>query len=187
MRKMLFLVLAVVGVAGLSSCSLWSAGPDVVIYDDDHEQADARMEQIAAAVNSQDVAALTGLFSPRALEQPGFDEGLDYLLSFFPNSGLTWERDVVGADGATEYGKKTELLRAYYKVSADGEEFWFFFADFTVNEVIDPENVGLYALGVTPWTEDRHSGASAPFFSWAGGIQMEENGANGYPGIYVPE
>ena len=44
-------------------------------------------------------------------------------------------------------------MRAFYKVSADGKDFWFYFADFTVNEVIDPENVGLFALGVTPWTE----------------------------------
>jgi hypothetical protein len=182
------MVVALLSAALLSSCSLWPVGPGGDIYDDDYQQADARMEQIAAAVNSQDADGLKGMFSTRSLDEAtGFDEGLAYFLSFFPDGGLTWERDSVGADGAQEDGKRTELLRAYYKVSADGADYWFYFADFTVNEVIDPENVGLYALGVTPWTEDRYSGPSEPFFYWAGGIQIENDGPNGYPGIYVPE
>jgi hypothetical protein len=49
------------------------------------------------------------------------------------------------------------------------------------------ENVGIFAMGVTPWAEDLHSGPAEPFFIWAGAIHLDRVGGNGYPGIYVPE
>jgi len=53
------------------------------------------------------------------------------------------------------------------------------FKDFTVNETIDPEKVGIFAMGVTPWAEDLHSGDAEPFFIWAGAIHIDKVGANG--------
>lgn len=187
MRKLLVTVVALVSAVVLSSCALWPFGSSGQVFDDSYEKADARMEQIASAINGDDAAALQGMFSPRALEQAGFDERLEYLLAFFPNGGLTWERDSVGAEKESANGKKTELLDALYKVSSDGHEYWLLFKDFTVNETVDPENVGIFAMGVIPWAEDLHSGAAEPFFIWADAIHMDRVGGNGYPGIYVPE
>jgi hypothetical protein len=184
MRKLLVL-LAIVSTVVLSSCALLPVG--VPIIGDYHEQAHARMEQIAEAANNGDAAALKALFSSRALEQAAdIDEGLEYLMSFFPEGGVTWERDAIGTVGENNGGHKTQMLGANYKVSVDGEEYWLYFADFTVNEV-DPENVGLYALGVTPWTEDIHSGAAEPFSAWVSGIGYRGATGKGYPGVYVPE
>jgi hypothetical protein len=120
MRRLLLAVVALACAVVLSSCSILSGG-SLVILANDRELANARMEQIADALNDQDAAALKAMFSPYALEQAvDIDERLDYLLSFFPNGGVTWEYDVVGGDSTRSDGKWTELLPAYYTVSADG-------------------------------------------------------------------
>lgn len=181
MSKFLSVVAAAICVAVLSSCSL---GP---FSDNDDYQADTRMEQIGAAINEGDAAALKGMFSGPALEQAtGFDEGLEYFLSFFPDGGLTWERNVVGAEATTAYGEKTEVLRAFYDVSVGGKVYSLFFADFTQNDIVDPDNVGIFALGVTPRVDDIDSGAAEPFYIWANSIHPRGVDKTGYPGIYVP-
>ena len=186
MRMLRFAVMALVTVVVLSSCALPFGG---IIHDNDNQQGDARMEQIADAVNSQDAAALKALFSARAVEQAtDLEQRLDDFLSFFPNGGLTWEQNRVGSEVKIDAsGNKTELLDARYTVSADGIDYWLVFKDFTVNDAIDPANAGLYAVGITPWTEDVHSGPTKLFFAWAGSIGIDGDGENGYPGVYVPE
>lgn len=185
MKMLRFVVLALVSAVALSSCAFIPFR----LGGNENQQGDARMEQIADAVNSQDADALKALFSSRALEQAtDLDQRLNYFLSFFPNGGLTWERDVVGSSAKVDsHGNETELLEAHYKVSADGNEYWVLFKDFTVNESIDPQNVGLYGLGVAPWSEHPQSGPEEPLFAWAGSIQMDGDGENGYPGVFVPE
>jgi Domain of unknown function (DUF5104) len=169
-----------------------SATPDTLYVDPGQKMVD-RMEQIVEAVNDHDAAALKAMFSTRALEQAtDIDEGLDYLLSLFPDGGLTsnwW----VGPAAERQYknGQLTEVLLVEYNVSAGGQDYSLFFADFTVNEIIDPNNVGLYALGVTPWPEDHHSWiveapSTDPFFIWAESIHADESDENGYPGVFVP-
>jgi hypothetical protein len=181
-RKALAVVVGALCVAMLSSCSL------TLFSGDDNRQADARMKQIADAVNDGDAAALTALFSRPALkEADNFDEGLDYFFSFFPDGGLTWERDVVGAESTTGYGEKTEVLRAFYDISVGGQEYSLFFADFTQNDIVDPDNLGIFALGVTPQTDDIHSGDAEPFYIWANSFHLRETDRTGYPGIYVPD
>jgi len=186
MRKLLSGVVALFIVVLLASCALLPFGQSFGFNDDNHEQADAQMEKIADAVNSHDAAALKAMFSPRALEKAtDLDEGLDYLLSYFPNGGLAWERDTVNSEGRNSHGVETELLKAFYTVSADGNDYRFFFADFTVNDFVDPDNVGIYGIGVTPQTETRHSGTSESFFWWTGSIRYDESDNDGYPGVYV--
>ena len=159
------------------------------------EVGDARMEQIAAAVNNQDAAALKGMFSAYALERaPEIDKRLDYLLARFANGGMTWTQDKVDAYDHVESGKLTESLHGHYKVSVEGHEYRLFFSDFTLNEVVNPDNVGLYALGVGPWTEssdpEQYSGSAESFLRWVGSMTLDghENdypGENGYAGVYT--
>lgn len=72
-------------------------------------------------------------------------------------------------------------------MSADGVDYSLFFADFTVNEVEDTENVGLYGLGVTPWVDDWISGPTGPFFYWKGSFRADVSlmREDGYPSVYV--
>ena len=184
MRRLLLVVAAGLCAVALSSCSFWPFS----LIPSDHGQADARMEQIAEAVEAQDADALRGLFSPRAIEQAtDLNDGLDYFLSFFPNGGLTWDIDHVNSSVATEYGKITKMLSAYIKVTADGKDFWVIFKDFTVNELIDPDNVGLYGLGVVAWSDDMESRPVVGLYSWAGSIHKDGVGQYGYAGVYIPD
>lgn len=182
MRKLMAVALALVCAVALSSCAL------LPIFQSDNAQADAQMERIAAALENGDQEALTALFSTTASnEATDLDDGLDYLLSFFSEGDLTWKRNTsVGAESENDHEVRTELLQTFYKVTAGGKDYWLFFADFTVNDLVDPENVGIYALGVIPWTDDVHSDAAEPFFIWANAIHIRQNDPAGYPGIYMP-
>ena len=198
MRRVSSGVVALFCVVLLSSCTIvpfWppdapsaSASPGTLFVDSFHK-ADDRMEQIAAAVESHDAAALKAMFSTRALERAtDIDAGLDHFLSYFPHDGVTWiSWGNPGAERQYKDGKLTEVLLARFKLTADGIDYSLFFADFTVNEVIDPDNVGLYALGVTPWIDDPVHSCTGPFYAWACSIHADESDENGYPGVYVPQ
>lgn len=186
MRKILAAAAAIACAALLASCSLVS-GVTGTLVDSDFQKADAQMQRIGDAINSHDAAALKTLFSPRALEQASdIDRGLDYFLSFFPNGGVTWQRDAIGSEADLDNGQASELLHANYDVFADGKEYFVSFADFTVNDAVDPQNAGIYGLGVTPYATDLQSGPAKPFFQWANNIHIDNNGEYGYAGVYVP-
>lgn len=157
------------------------------IYTSPYRIADARMEQIAEALNTHNAAALKAMFATDVLEQaPQIDEGLDYLLSLFPSGGITWTKDLAATIPVqgftyTQAGKTVESVQGNYRLSVDGHEYWLFFSDTTVNEN-NPGDVGLENLGVTPWVDERTSEMSGPagqFWHWTN--------EDRYPGIYVPE
>jgi hypothetical protein len=144
------------------------------------------MKKIAAALDSHDAAALKAMFSKRAVEKAtDLDARLESLLSTFPNGGVTWKEDGYSSEGTSHGDKRTQLLGAFYKLSADGKDYSLFFADFTVNEVTDPDNVGIYALGIVPWSDNIYVGAIDSFGYWTSKIKYDESDAEGYPGVYV--
>lgn len=149
-------------------------------------KADVRMEQIAGALSTHDAAALKAMFSADVLKQtPQLDEGLDYLLSFFPTGEVAWTQDPAEYPPVEVFpyidgGKLIERVEGNYKLYANGNEYWLFFSGTTVNEA-NPSDVGLESLGVTPWVEERHSemsGAPGDFYDWTH--------VGRYPGVYVP-
>ena len=186
MSKLLFGAVALVCAVVLSSCSLLPFGHGGGVSDDSLQRVDSRMEQIGAALNAHDAAALKAMYSARALEEaPDLDERLDGLLSMFPNGDLTWELESWGSSGDNDFGQKTVMLDAFYKVSADGNDYSLFFADFTRNDAIDPDNVGIYALGVIPWAYEVDSVPMDAFLHWAGTITYDESDEEGYAGVYA--
>lgn len=150
-----------------------SARPGVFVDQDD--KADAQMERIAAALNNHDAAALKRMFSADVREKsPDLDKGVHYLLSVFPNGGITWTQDPaainpVESGSHIKSGKLREWLDGNYKLSADGKEYWLYFSSVTVDEG-NPHGVGLDRLGATPWVEKRStdgmSGRSKQFYDW---------------------
>lgn len=176
-------MVAGISVLALSSCALVPFGPGPII-DNDIQKAQARMGQIVAAITDQDAAALKEQFSPLVRERAiDIDAGLDYLLAFFPSGELAWDVNGVDTSERISYGTRTEVLWCYYDVVVDGQEFAMFFADFTEN-TIDPDNVGLYALGVISMPDSWESDEAQAFIDW--GSRFDETG-RGVPGIYVPE
>ena len=77
------------------------------------------------------------------------------------------------------------MLDAFYKVSAGGKDYSLGFEDFTRNDAIDPDNVGLYALGVIPWAYEVDSVPMDAFIHWFSTIKYDESDPEGYPGVYV--
>jgi len=148
------------------------------------------MQRIAAAVKDHDAVALKGLFSPRARENAAdLDSGADYFLSVFPSGRMTWKSVATNSAYDVKSSKETEELFAAYTVRADGREYSLDFIDFPVNDVDDPKNVGLYALGVAPYTTEHYAadGTKKPFYVWLNSFQFDNKTNPGRAGIYVPE
>ena len=192
MRRVLSAGVVLVCIALLSSCSLLPPGPGGAFVNDPSKQADAQMQRIADAVKDHDAAALKKLFSKTAREKAtNLDSGLKYFLSVFPSGLKSWtEPD--GAPGQTgnyDGGKRTVVLFGNYKVAANGKKYELYFADYTVNQVDDPNNVGIYALGVVPSRDSGYtaSGAKKPFNAWASQFGIKNHTATGDPGVYVPQ
>lgn len=183
MAKLLLALTTLVCAMLLTSCSLINAfggrDPDVAAAED-------RMEQIAAAVESGDAAALKAMFSARAAERAtDLDAGITYFLSLFSDAALTWRLVGVSAEGEVDHGSKTWMVKPTYRVSAGGNEYTVVFADLTVNDLIDPENVGLYALGAAAWTEPGDIPVDEGLGYWNGFLH-DSDGEYGYAGVYVP-
>jgi hypothetical protein len=190
MRRAFAVVVGLVCVGLLSGCSLLPKLPPSPLNDDSKQQSDIEMQHIADAVKDHDAAALKKLFSPRAREKAtDLDGGLTYFLSVFPSGRMTWESEGTGSAGINEYPKETVELFARYKVSVGGKKYELYFVDFTVNTASDPHNVGIYALGVTPYTADTPtaSGAPKPFYIWSGAFRNGDPSNPGTPGVYVPQ
>jgi hypothetical protein len=191
MKRTLGALVALVCVALLSSCSLLPPRSNGLTFADSTQQVNIDMKHIAAAVKSRDVAALKKLFSTTAREKaPDLDSGLEHFLSVFPSGPMTWKLlgGAPGETGEVDHGKKTVVLFANYTVSANGKKYELHFADYTVNQVEDPHNVGLYALGAVPSSDSGYtvSGSKKPFNVWASQFWTKDVGS-GTPGVYVPQ
>jgi len=174
----------------LSSCALVPSGSLGPNSDNPQRKADLQMQRIAAAVKDHDAVALKGLFSPRARENAAdLDSGADYFLSVFPSGRMTWKSVATNSAYDVKSSKETEELFAAYTVRADGREYSLDFIDFPVNDVDDPKNVGLYALGVAPYTTEHYAadGTKKPFYVWLNSFQFDNKTNPGRAGIYVPE
>jgi hypothetical protein len=192
MRRLASLVVALAGIALLASCSF---NPLELLSGSDRRLSHERMEQILDAINDQDAATLKSMFTEYALAEYSaeIDEGLEYLLSLFPDGDVVWE-DPERGPGHTSWkrdGLATLLLPSLYRVSSDGKDYWLYFADFTENE-IDPDNVGVYGMGVAPRTAGSGpaaagSGPEGVFFSWTSSFKnLYDLDADVPPGVYVP-
>ena len=188
-RRFLGAVVALVCVAMLSSCSLL---PDIPGPGDDApaQKDDVAMQHIADAVKDHDAAALKNVFSPRAREKAtNLDAGLKYFLSVFPSGKMTWKVEDAGPSGAggNEILSHTWESFANYEVSANGKKYDLYFADFTT-DTAHPDYLGIYALGVAPYSADplTASGAKKPFILWASQFHTAIIGS-GTPGVYVPQ
>lgn len=188
-RRMLGAVAALACVALLSACSLLPHIPSPG-YDDDGQKDDVVLQHIADAVKHHDVAALKTLFSRGArAEASDLDAGLKYFLSFFPSGRMTWEVGGAGpgGTGGTTDGYSWESF-ADYKVFADGKTYELYFANVTTYTA-RPDFVGIYALGIVPYSTNPYTASGAPkaFNLWASQFDLnDENVLTGMPSVYVP-
>lgn len=191
MRRVLAVFALLVSALLLSSCGLLQSvlpnqlpyGPGTP-YAGEDEWLDARVQRIVDAVNAHSLTDLKGMFSQRAVEQDAnLDEELTYFISIFPDGISEAERLSVSASENYSYGEQTESLGGSYKLTAGGKFYWLSLVDFTVNQVDDPENVGLYELGAVLGTASEDSSAEMAYFAW---LKSGEPDWSGGPRIYVP-
>jgi len=187
MRRAFAAVVALGCVALLSSCALLPQGG---IRDDSKQQSDVQMQRIADAVKEHDAAALKALFSPPAREKAtDLDGGVKYFLSLFPSGQMTWKLEGLSSGGINEGGKSTVEVFATYEVSANGKKYDLYFAHFPINQVEDPSNIGLFALGVAPHNAHPYTkptASSKAFNAWASQFENINGKTTGNPGVYVP-
>jgi hypothetical protein len=142
----------------LAACSL---GGGRMLVSNEDKKADARMEQVLSAIKDKDKEAMKALFSKQALdENKDFDNGINYLYSFFQGDVKSWERDAWSSGESTRNGKKSIMLRYWYTVETDNGKYMFFIIDYT-EDTINPDNAGLYTLRVIK-AEDKDT----QFTSW---------------------
>ena len=142
-----------------------------------------RAAQIIDALNAQDAAALKGMFSKYSAQ---IDKGLEYLLSMFPDGDIVWQEDQGGSavSERVDGDKRTVLLLTFYTVSSGGVDYRLFFADFIEN-TIDPDNVGIYAIGaVTVSPEGTLYIPEVYLHQWSTSFYI---GANTPPGVFIPK
>ena len=191
MRRVLGGVVALVCVAALSSCSVVPLGPNGT-YLDPTKQADVEMGRIADAINHHDAGALKKLFSKSAREKAvGLDSGLRALLSAFPSGFTSWKQidGSPGEDIDNSYGKETVFLGGDCEVHANEKVYELYFAYYPVNQLEDPNNVGLNAIGVAPYSKDAYtpSGAKKPLDAWASQFRIKDGEAAGDPGVFISQ
>ena len=180
MKRVVGAAVALVCVGLLSSCALLPSIPGTPEDDNSKQQSDVVMQHIADTVKDHDAAALKKLFTPPArAKATNLDSGLNYFLSLFPSGRMTWKLVGISSKGPNAYPGGIEEVFATYKVSADGKKYDLYFSNYSENAA-DPANVGIYALGVAPYTPDPRtaSGNPKPLFAWE---------STGDPGVYVPQ
>jgi hypothetical protein len=119
LKRLVSMTVALAVVALLASC-----GPLSWIPRPHGELAADRMLEIVEAVNNQDAGALKEMFTEyaRAEYSDEIDDGLQYLLSMFPDGDLVWEDPDYrpGYSQAYHDGKATILVGAGFQVSSGG-------------------------------------------------------------------
>ena len=156
----------------LSGCIMGGPMGGRPLYSDDGQKADARLEQVIAAMENRDKGALRAMFSEQALsEAVELDERMDYIFDFIQGDILSWKRDAGGASAINHYGHRDKGSIYWFTVTTDEDEYLFFLMECLEN-TDHPENVGLYMLQVIK-KEDEDT-------------QFPKDLENRYAGIYKP-
>lgn len=162
------------------------APPGVFVGDDGGLSRD-RSRAIVEALARQDAAGLAVMFTEyiRAEHAADLDKGLAYLLSLFADGDVVWEEGR-GASAITERildGKRTELQTSFDTVMSGGIAYRLFFAELTQND-LDPDRVGLTAIGAAPQTDYMYEVPEAQLHHWAETFEVT---GDAHPGVFIPE
>ena len=145
MRKFCVIILFIVNTLTLlTSCEEWEGR--IVIFNDDRNKADARMEQLLKVITNKDEDKLKGMFSKQAINDAlDFDDGMESLFDLIQGDIVSWKRERFSSSGLREEGKKYTKTLTWYTVVTDENDYLIFASDYIVNTV-DPDNLGFYTL-----------------------------------------
>lgn len=145
-KKIILMILVFTSLLLFSSCNIVGSGSEGEMIVSEEKQADARMEQIIAALKSKDKEALKSLFSNKALEEAtSFEADADCLFELFQDNITSWERDGWSSSESVEYGKKSSMIRFAIDVETDKDMYRLFIIDYNT-DTINPNNQGVFML-----------------------------------------
>ncbi|MDF2590293.1 MAG: hypothetical protein K0S41_4136, partial [Anaerocolumna sp.] len=72
---------------------------------------------------------------------------IDYLFDLIKGDIKSFENDSWSSDESIDYGKRSLMIRSWYNVTTDTNEYIFFLLDYSI-DTINPDNAGLYTLRV---------------------------------------
>lgn len=149
MKKIIYLILAIGLMLGLSGCSLKRYVKDYLNMYTDEELTENRIKQIYDALKKKDKVAIKTLFSKKAIiEADNFDDRIDELLNFIQGNVVSWEYDgTYVVDEHIHYGDRTKLIEAWYGLTTDEQEYGIYVLDYPI-DTIEPDNAGLYTLAI---------------------------------------
>jgi hypothetical protein len=149
MWKKIIIMLLIINMLLLSSCSIGGLITKMSNVDNDEKDADARFVQVLKVINNKDKVALKAMFSKQALDKAGdIDGGMDYVFNLFQGKVVSWNNG--GGPivyGSINYGHITKEVNSFYTVDTDKQKYLFFLFEYTV-DTDHHDNVGLYTLRV---------------------------------------
>lgn len=168
MNKKNIVLLLLLNILLLSSCSLGGERTDILNKDNDDKKADDRLEQIIESIKNKDKDSIKAMFSEQALnEAKDLDERIDYLFTLVEGNIESWDRIGGSVDETNDYGLKVVESRFRYNVYTDKEQYLFSILEYT-QDANNPENVGVYCLKIINVKDEE------PIFSDAGIYKPEE-------------
>ena len=148
MNKKFLILLFLINILLLSSCSLGGSRTEMLNRNDDRKKADARLEQILEAIKNKDKDDLKAMFSKQALDEvDDIDGRMDYLFDFFQGKVISWEEDGSIIGETNNHGHKVKESKAFYNVDTDKQKYLFFLLEYTV-DTDNLDNIGLYTLRI---------------------------------------
>lgn len=180
MNKKIILLIFLVNIFLLSSCSIGGSKTAMLNKENDDKKADARLDQVIEAIQNQDKEALRSMFSKQALDEAqDLDGSMDYLFKLFQGEVKSKKRDGLLASETINYGHNTKEVKSAYTVETDKQKYIFFFLECT-EDTDNPDNVGLYTLRVIKAEDkDKEYGLSWQDKKIAGIYRPDESNDNG--------
>lgn len=177
--------LALAAVLLLASCGY---SPRYDFTDGTSKASRDRLERVLTALNDGDADALREMFSDSALTENGaeIEAGLDYLLTLFPDGGVTADekQSLPGVEQSwIDADHRAIMVSSMFRISAADVNYQLYVSEFTTN-TIDPEDAGVYALWVGTRTATLESDEEKAFYAWTAPFDSDPDVP---PSIYIPE
>lgn len=146
MNKKLIVLVFLISILFLSSCSLGGLRTGLLTIESDGKRADTQLENIIEAIKNNDKNSLKTKFSESALKDSiDFDEKFDCLVDFIEGEIIMWEGLGSTVSDSISDGIKKKEVRSYYYVITNKQKYFFLLHDHPV-DTENTENVGLYML-----------------------------------------
>ena len=158
MKRFFCLVLTVIIMLSLTSCSLGNRMKNI-LFEDNNSIANSTFEKVVESIKNKDSDKLISLFSPNIKNTADLSEDAHNLIEFVKGNIISFSdaRDSgVGASYHSEHGKKQKILDSSFTIITEIDKYYLSIFECTHND-FDKDNVGIisiYVIGSDQWNSD---------------------------------